>query len=130
MPSSVNDLSVYAFVSWMATITVYAIFLAWSLIPEKMLVNFGITYYPSKFYALSLPLYFIVTYIFSGIFYMSWNMINTLDPESLQSLKCSHCPKASNNYVKCGLKEGIPDMSDMDPLHISYLIASSSSSSS
>ena len=123
-----NDFAVYAFVSWIATITVYFIFIVWSLTPEYLLHSFGITYYPPKYYALALPIYILVTYFFVGIAYMAWNMMNTVNPESSLTLKCINFPRASNNYIKCGLKEGIPDMGDIDPVHISYLIAYSSNS--
>ena len=38
---------------------------------------------------------------------MSWNMINTPDPEAVITLKCvkGTTPRASNSYIKCGLKE-------------------------
>ena len=49
--------AVYAFVSWIASISVYVIFLIWTLTPEDILHSLGITYYPNKHYALNLPVY-------------------------------------------------------------------------
>jgi PIG-P len=125
----VSETAVYAFVSWIGTITVFVIFLVWSLTPEHLLHKFGITYYPPKHYAIILPVYVLVVYILAAIAYMGWNMINTQSPESISTLNCSNFPRVNNRFIKCGLKEGIPDMGDIDPLFISYLMANTSSNS-
>ena len=53
-------LAVYAFVSWIASICVYVIFLIWTFTPEEYLHSLGITYYPNKHYAINLPVYALV----------------------------------------------------------------------
>ena len=53
-------LAVYAFVSWIASICVYVIFLVWTLTPEEYLHSLGITYYPNKHYAINLPVYALI----------------------------------------------------------------------
>ena len=52
--------AVYAFVSWIASICVYVIFLVWTLTPEEHLHSLGITYYPNKHYSINLPVYALV----------------------------------------------------------------------
>ena len=115
--------AVYAFVAWIVTIAVYLIFLTWALLPEDILHSFGITYYPSKNYAIILPTYSIIFYVFVSLAYLSVNMINTKDPVLITTLRNSNARRAPATFVRCGLKEGIPDIGDIDPLHISYLMA-------
>ena len=126
--ASDNNVAVHAFVAWIATIAAYVIFLLWSLTPEPYLAKFGLTYYPPKFLALYLPIYLLVTYISLGFIYVSWNMINTRSAEDIRTLKCANFTRASSAYVKCGLKDGIPDIGDIDPAFVSYYIASTAMS--
>ena len=52
--------AVYAFVSWIASLAVYVIFLIWIFTPEELLHALGITYYPDKHYAINLPVYTLI----------------------------------------------------------------------
>jgi hypothetical protein len=127
--ASDNNVAVHAFVAWIATVAAYIIFLLWSLTPEHYLRSFGLTYYPPKFLALYLPVYLLLTYVYLGIVYVSWNMINTRSAEDIRTLKCANFTRASSAYVKCGLKDGIPDIGDIDPAFVSYYIANTAMSS-
>lgn len=73
--------SILSFVSWTASIFVYLCFVAWAVLPAKTLHYFGVTYYPSRYYAVALPAYVLVVYMLSGMAYIGLNMLNTLDPE-------------------------------------------------
>ena len=63
--------------------------------------------YVSSFIHVAYAIRLYKGYIFFTIVYMSWNMINTPDPDSIVTLKCikGSTPRASNSYIKCGLKE-------------------------
>jgi hypothetical protein len=106
--------SIYSFVAWIATIFAYIFFLGWALLPENVLHGIGITYYPSRYYAIAFPAYVLVLYIFILTFYVGLNLFNTLEPENLGTVGL----RSNNNYV--GLKEGIPEIGDIDPIAISF----------
>ena len=116
---------VYAFVGWIATICVYIVFLIWAFATEDMLHNYGITYYPSKYYASALPAYVIVIYILSGVTYIGINMFNTFDPDDIRTVIDDQSRFAPSEFIRCGPKDSIPDIGDMDPsevtLHFSSL---------
>lgn len=121
----------FSFVGWISTFVAYICFLSWALLPEEVLHSVGITYYPSRYYATAIPSYLIVVYVLSGFAYMGWNMMRTLDPEDLGTVydnrsyvsnSNSSPGRASLNFIKCGEKEGIPDIGDIDPLEISRLL--------
>lgn len=117
---------VYAFVAWIATICVYVVFLIWAFASEDMLHNFGITYYPSKYYASALPAYVIVIYILSGITYIGINMFNTFDPDDIRTVIDDQSQFAPTEFIRCGPKDSIPDIGDMDPSEVTLHLAHSS----
>jgi hypothetical protein len=56
-----NATGVNAFVAWIASIVVFIVFLLWAFSPKYLLHGIGITYYPSRYYAIALPAYIIIT---------------------------------------------------------------------
>ena len=110
-------LSKYSFAAWIATIILYICFLGWALLPESILRFLGITYYPSRYYALALPAYYLMTYAFIGITYIGLNLRNTLPPNDMDSVSdgTSFTRRGSTTFMRCGIKEGIPDFSDIHP---------------
>lgn len=121
----------YSFVAWISTFMVYLCFLCWALLSDYMLQYLGITYYPSRYYAVALPAYFIVVYVLAAVCYIGWNMMNTLDPEDLGTVydydhrrgSALSIGKAPSLFIKCGTQEGIPDIADMDPIEINFLLS-------
>ncbi len=98
---------IYAFVSWIASIAVYVIFLLWAFPSESLLHTFGLTYYPSKYWAIALPSYIITSAILAGIGYIGLNLTRTFEPTDIRTVlepgsKVERC----NQYIKCGIKEG------------------------
>lgn len=116
---SINT-SVYAFVAWIASILAYIVFLCWIFIDNSTLESFGITYYPSKFNAISIPSYCIVVYLLISVFYMGYNMSNTHSPKSFYTIMDEYSINASNEFIKCDAIEGIPDIGDIHPSVISF----------
>lgn len=113
---------VYAFVGWIASICVYLVFLLWAFCPENILHEYGITYYPSRYYAIALPSYLIVVHFLAGISYIGINMMNTFEPEDIRTVMDSHTRRASSTFTKLGPKDGIPEMGDIDWSAVSMLL--------
>jgi hypothetical protein len=121
----------YSFVAWISTFIVYLCFLCWAFLSDSMLQYLGITYYPSRYYAVALPAYFLVVYALTAVCYIGWNMMNTLDPEDLGTVydydhrrgRALSIGRAPSLFIKCGTQEGIPDIADMDPIEITLLFS-------
>eukprot|EP01038_Epipyxis_sp_PR26KG_P010498 gene10498-14109_t len=152
--------SIYSFVAWIATIFVYICFIAWAFLPRKVLYSLGVTYYPSRYYAIALPAYIIVSYVLFNIAYIGLNMMNTLNPNDIGTIRDkkiittsfntnnnstnnssgnnnSNNNKNNNNnnnisgishnnnkqltFIRCGVKEGIPEIGDIDPIQVSRI---------
>lgn len=77
---------IYGFVSSISTIVATAIFLAWAYIPEQWLHFLGITYYPSRYWALAMPTYAMVAVFLAMGFYVGLNFIVTPPPTSSNML--------------------------------------------
>lgn len=78
--------ALYGFVAWIATHISYVLFLLWAYIPEETLHHFGVTYYPSKHWALALPSFALVTFTAIPLFYWTYTMMELPPLESLSTI--------------------------------------------
>lgn len=130
--SSRPSKSTLSFVGWTASIFVYICYAAWAILPESTLHAIGVTYYPSRYYAIALPAYVLVIYLLSGIVYLGVNLLNTRDPEDIATMKdvgplANSTLKAPLSIVRCGsmsVKDntGIPEIGDIDPVQMSEIL--------
>lgn len=58
------------------------LFILWAYLPDATLQTYGLTYYPSKQWAVGVPAMIVVTYLFSIVLYKALNLLST---PSLQS---------------------------------------------
>eukprot|EP01018_Ginkgo_biloba_P010475 Gb_18801 [translate_table: standard] len=86
---------VYGFVGSISTIVAIGLFFLWAYLPEPWLHILGITYYPSRYWALAIPAYAMVTIVFVVAFYLSLNRVATVPPASWNSLFDEHTRNAS-----------------------------------
>ena len=130
-----NDMNytvgVYAFVGWVSSVCGYILFLVWAFAPESVLHDvIGVTYYPSRYYALALPSYLMVVYVFVGTLYIGLNLISTLDPDDMYTVRDEHSRPAPASFIVCNQKNnssgggggGLPDIGDIDPCQVSKLL--------
>jgi len=67
---------VYGFMSWMAAGVAFVIWLFWAWLPDSLIEQMGITYYPLKWWAVALPTYLLVTlFAFSFMYSASFFLI-------------------------------------------------------
>ncbi|CAN6241412.1 unnamed protein product [Urochloa humidicola] len=77
---------VYGFVGSITTVIATAVYLAWAYTPEPALRSLGITYYPSKYWALAVPSFVIVAVALSMAIYMGLNFVATPPPTSFSTI--------------------------------------------
>ncbi|GJN01312.1 hypothetical protein PR202_ga18569 [Eleusine coracana subsp. coracana] len=77
---------VYGFVGSITTVIAIAVYLAWAYTPEPWLHSLGITYYPSKYWALAVPSFVIVAVALSMAIYMGFNFLATPPPTSFNTI--------------------------------------------
>lgn len=123
-----ENAAVYAFGGWLASILSYLIFLVWAVSPEPFLKRIGITYYPSRYYALALPAYLLVVFLLIGVTYMAINMIYTNDCSSMYTIRDEFSKRAPSKEEQLANARSVPDIGDTDIKYISYVFATSNRS--
>ena len=113
--------AVYAFVGWVASNLSYGIFIFWAMAPDSFLRDIGITYYPSRYYALALPAYALVVLFLVGVMYMAVNMIYTHDPSSIHCVRDEFTRRAPSQTEQLTNTRSIPEIGDSDIRYISYI---------
>ncbi|CAL5375640.1 unnamed protein product [Camellia sinensis] len=105
---------VYGFVGSISTVVATAIFLIWAYAPDSWLHTIGIFYYPSRYWALAVPTYAMVTVILAIGFYIGLNFMATPPPTSLNTMfdEYSREPLRSEPSVK-GNEQPIKPLSDI-----------------
>uniref|UniRef100_A0A7S2D162 PIG-P domain-containing protein n=1 Tax=Octactis speculum TaxID=3111310 RepID=A0A7S2D162_9STRA len=83
----------YGFAGWVLSFIAYVIFLAWAYLPEANLHKLGITYYPSKYWAIALPIWFCMAIMTTSFMYVAVNMLATAPLDSLETITDSHARK-------------------------------------
>ncbi|EXB70707.1 hypothetical protein L484_023893 [Morus notabilis] len=114
---------VYGFVGSITTIVATAIFLIWAYVPESWLHSVGIFYYPSRYWALAVPTYAMVTVVLALGFYIGLNFMFTPPPTSLNSLfdEFSREPATSKPSME-GDDQPIEPISDIGIDRINHLM--------
>lgn len=77
---------VYGFVGSITTVIATVIYLVWAYTPEPWLHSLGITYYPSKYWALAIPAFAVVTVVLGMMFYLGLNFMVTPPPTSYYTI--------------------------------------------
>ncbi|KAK7412562.1 hypothetical protein VNO78_04027 [Psophocarpus tetragonolobus] len=77
---------VYGFLGSITTVVATVIFLVWAYVPESWLQSVGISYYPSRYWAVAVPTYVMVTIVLMLGFYIGLNFISTPPATSLNTV--------------------------------------------
>jgi len=77
---------VYGFVGSISVVVATVIFLVWAYVPDPWLHAIGIFYYPSRYWALAVPTYVMVTIVLAIGFYIGLNFMVTPPPTSLNTI--------------------------------------------
>ncbi|CAH9088597.1 unnamed protein product [Cuscuta europaea] len=96
-----NPSEVYGFVGSISTVVATVIFLVWAYVPENWLHSVGIFYYPSRYWALAVPAYVMMTVVLSVTFYIGLNFMSTPPPTSFTTMfdEFSREPLLSSAFI-------------------------------
>jgi len=90
-PAPLPDRSVYGFVIYLGTYTVLSLYLIWAYIPDRWLHAVGLTYWPQKYWALAVPVYFCVAILTLAYFILpSYSLLITPSLDSTETFQDSH----------------------------------------
>uniref|UniRef100_A0A0E0NYQ3 PIG-P domain-containing protein n=2 Tax=Oryza rufipogon TaxID=4529 RepID=A0A0E0NYQ3_ORYRU len=77
---------VYGFVGSITTVIATTVYLVWAYMPERCLRSLGITYYPSRYWALAVPSFVIVATALCMVVYVGFNFLATPPPTSFNTI--------------------------------------------
>jgi hypothetical protein len=66
------------------SVVCFVTYVAWAIVPDHILISFGISYFPNKYWAVALPLYFIMLALFTVTGYIALSMYRNPDLNDLR----------------------------------------------
>ncbi|KAI8087790.1 PIG-P-domain-containing protein [Gilbertella persicaria] len=93
----------YGFVMYLSSFVAFGIYLIWAYVPDQILHRLGITYYPSRYWALAIPIWLMTFVWFIFLSFMAVNLMNTPSFDSLYCITDEHA------NLMCMDKEMISD---------------------
>lgn len=104
---------IYGFVLFLVSIVSLVIYYLWAFIPRYLIEMTGITYFPSKYWAISIPIFFLMFILLFGfVLYPAINLFLTPSLTDISTIYDRH-------YCKSDLKsnddwnQGIPRINDL-----------------
>lgn len=113
---------VYGFVGSITTVIATVIYLAWAYTPEPWLHSLGITYYPSKYWALATPAFAIVTVVLGMVFYLGLNFMVTPPPTSYSTMFDEYSREPQSSVEGAAGDQPIEPYSDIDICYVNDLM--------
>ncbi|KAF9183166.1 hypothetical protein BGZ50_004411 [Haplosporangium sp. Z 11] len=104
----------YGFVLYLVSGITYAMYLGWAYLPKEVLDSMGITYYPSKYWSLALPIWLFVLVIYLYVAFFAINLYNTAPFDSFQTITDEHAnPFHTMNSASSLTEDFVPDLMDI-----------------
>ncbi|KAF9114660.1 hypothetical protein BGW39_003287 [Mortierella sp. 14UC] len=104
----------YGFVLYLVSGITYAMYLGWAYLPKEILDSLGITYYPSKYWSLALPIWLFVLVIYLYVAFFAINLYNTEPFDSFQTITDEHAnPFLTMNSASSLTDDYVPDLMDI-----------------
>ncbi|XP_060831963.1 phosphatidylinositol N-acetylglucosaminyltransferase subunit P [Bombus pascuorum] len=108
-PAPYGPRSVYGYALYIGSNMLFLLFLVWALIPDQILHNLGLTYWPSKYWAVAIPIWALTALAtFAFIIYPAINLSMTPDINDITTITDKHSrPKKET------VPGGIPSVYDI-----------------
>ncbi|CAK9831402.1 Phosphatidylinositol N-acetylglucosaminyltransferase subunit P [Anthophora retusa] len=102
-PAPYGPRSVYGYALYIGSNMLFLLFLVWAVIPDEILHSLGLTYWPSKYWAVAIPIWALTTLAtFAFIIYPAINLSMTPDIDDIVTITDKYsCPR--NETVSSGI---------------------------
>lgn len=120
--SKAPQVEVYGFVGYILSFVVFGLYLLWAYLPEHVLQDLGITYYPNKYWAIAVPCWTCVAVVYGVIVYVCITFIRnpSLDSKHAYTDELAEGNSARGDlYIFDG--NGVPPIADIPLSHVNYL---------
>ncbi|THH00484.1 hypothetical protein EW026_g2072 [Hermanssonia centrifuga] len=107
----------YGFVAWISTYLLFIFFLLWAILPDEYINSIGVSWYPSREWAVLLPAYSVVVVLLTYFTYFSLALAGTPRFSDISTITDSkaYLPDADapNPYRAHARSDAIPAMYDI-----------------
>ncbi|KAI9004115.1 PIG-P [Gaertneriomyces semiglobifer] len=108
----------YGFVVYLVSFVAFVTYLGWSLLPDEMLHALGVYYYPTRWWALAIPVHVTGWIPFILLMYNGINLWRTPPFESLNTItdekaKVLSYPVSVEKFRKLADKDAVPEIEDI-----------------
>ncbi|KAI9226757.1 MAG: PIG-P, partial [Piptocephalis tieghemiana] len=106
---------VYGFVMYLASFILYVGYLLWAFIPDSVFHHIGITYLPSKYWALIWPVWTLLLVVFIWAYFLSIHLLRTPPFDSFHTITDEYANVAPGlHYARTGHSaDHIPELQDL-----------------
>ncbi|KAJ4747281.1 Phosphatidylinositol N-acetylglucosaminyltransferase subunit P [Rhynchospora pubera] len=115
---------VYGFVGSITTVIATAIYLVWAYTPQPWLHSLGITYYPSKYWALAVPSFVTMSVFLMIVLYLGLNFLATPPSYSPNTIYDEYSQEPTAFTLFEGMEKPIDPISDVGIDQINHLMFS------
>ncbi|KAI8816842.1 PIG-P [Fimicolochytrium jonesii] len=117
----------YGFVVYLGSFVAFASYLLWALCSDDLLHAFGVSYYPTRWWALALPVHFLGWIPFILLMFTGINMWRTPALGSLDTVSDTHAnhfsvPLDPAKIAKLCGQDSIPEIEDMPISFVNRLL--------
>eukprot|EP00826_Nyctotherus_ovalis_P027789 TRINITY_DN2174_c0_g1_i8.p1 TRINITY_DN2174_c0_g1~~TRINITY_DN2174_c0_g1_i8.p1 ORF type:complete len:138 (+),score=23.04 TRINITY_DN2174_c0_g1_i8:125-538(+) len=105
-PDKLSAVEVYGFIGWIVTYIFFALLLLWLFLPDSWLARIGITYTINREYAISVPIIFAITVLYTMIVYQASNMIRAPSIRSYYTIKDEYSKELNPDSMKSSEDDG------------------------
>eukprot|EP00457_Paulinella_chromatophora_P007289 gb/GEZN01007312.1/.p1 GENE.gb/GEZN01007312.1/~~gb/GEZN01007312.1/.p1 ORF type:complete len:308 (-),score=37.55 gb/GEZN01007312.1/:521-1444(-) len=122
--SIIRPSEIYGFVLWISVAIGYILFVGWAFIPDDVLFSMGVTYSPSKYWALVIPAWILVALLFLCTFYSAYNLASTNPLHSIHTVSdqyTRYMDKTERQQLLL-VDDSVPDAADLPIQTVNMLL--------
>lgn len=108
-PAPYGPRSVYGYALYIGSNLLFFLYLVWAIVPDQILHSIGLTYWPSKYWAVAIPIWALTALAtFAFLIYPAINLLMTPDVDDVRTVTDKYAQPRKET-----VPGGIPVVSDI-----------------
>ncbi|KAJ1925036.1 hypothetical protein IWQ60_004817 [Tieghemiomyces parasiticus] len=104
---------IYGFFIYIMSYLGFALFVVWAYVPDVILHSIGIQYYPSRYWALAIPAWFVMLIVFIYMVFYSLNLLHTPPLYSYTTITDKYAIERTDEAEDYQDPDSIPEIYDI-----------------
>ncbi|EQC34734.1 hypothetical protein SDRG_07548 [Saprolegnia diclina VS20] len=118
------QMEIYGFAGWIASIVVFACYLLWAYLPDSVLNQYGISYYPSRYWAVALPAMLCMSIFMVLVIYVAINLLSTAPLDSYNTIRDKYTVTMADEDIQAQRSVNTPAFTDIPLTSINRVLFS------